>query len=259
MSNFELTGKTAIVTGGAGGLGLAMSRAYGDAGANVVVASRNEENIEKVAEELKSKGQSALAVSVDITDADQLDNMIAKTVETFGAVDAIVNNAGRWGKSHLAEDTPLDEWQKVVDLNLTGCFLVCMAAGRQMIKQNGGKIINVSSTAGSKGNPGQLHYSAAKAGVLSLTNNLAMMWAKHNINVNCILPGLIATEELKSYPGVIPSSTDKKGNPVPKLDLPPTPENVADLALFLASPASDALTGELYPIRTWMKSERFWQ
>lgn len=170
----------------------------------------------------------------------------------------IVNNAGRWGRGRAPEDTPLDEWRHIVELNLTGCFLACLAAGRQMIAQNGGKIINVSSTAGSKGNPGQLHYSAAKAGVLSLTNNLACRWAKHNINVNCILPGLIATEELKGY-GIIPPSIDDEGNPVPRLDLPPNPEDVANLALFLASPASDAISGELIPVRSWLRTERFWQ
>ena len=167
----------------------------------------------------------------------------------------IVNNAGRWGRA--PEDTPLDEWRRIVELNLTGCFLVCLAAGRQMIAQKRGKIINVSSTAGSKDNPGQLHCSAAKAGVLSLTNNLARVWARHNINVNCILPGLIATEELKGY-GIIPPSVDDQGNPVPRLDLPPNPEDVAHLALFLASPASDAISGELIPVRSWLRTQRFW-
>jgi 3-oxoacyl-[acyl-carrier protein] reductase len=185
--------------------------------------------------------------------------MVEETVDTYGRLDIIVNNAGRWGRSHKAEDTPLDEWRHVLEVNLTACLICCLAAGRQMIKQKGGKIVNISSTAGSKGNPGQLHYSAAKAGVISLTNNLAYMWAPHNINVNCILPGLIATEELKGYPNVIPPMEDKDGNPVPRLTRTPEPENVADLALFLASPAADLLTGELYPIRAWLKSERFWQ
>jgi NAD(P)-dependent dehydrogenase (short-subunit alcohol dehydrogenase family) len=170
----------------------------------------------------------------------------------------MVNNAGRWGRSSAAEDTQLDEWRNVVEQNLTGVFLPCKVAGQQMIKQRSGKIINISSTAGSKGNPYQLHYSAAKAGVISLTNNLACLWAKHNINVNCILPGLIATDEMKQY-GIIPADTDDDGNAIPRLELTPNPEDVASLALFLASPASDALTGELYPVRTWMKSERFWQ
>jgi NAD(P)-dependent dehydrogenase (short-subunit alcohol dehydrogenase family) len=258
MSNFSLQGKTSIITGGAGGLGRAMVAAYAAAGANVVVASRNQEKIEVEAAGIRDKGQSAIAIAADITDSEQVEHLVSKTVETFGALDVMVNNAGRWGRSHLAEETPLEEWRIVVDQNLTGVFIPCMAAGKQMIRQQFGKIINISSTAGSKGNPHQLHYSAAKAGVISLTNNLAYMWAKHNINVNCILPGLIATEELKGY-GIIPTDTDDDGNAIPKLELTPNPENVADLALFLASPASDALTGELYPIRAWLKSERFWQ
>ena len=258
MSKFSLQGKTAIITGGAGGLGRAMIAAYAEAGANVVVASRNVDNIEAEAEKIRAKKQSVIAIPVDVTDAEQVDALVAKTVEAFGTLDVMVNNAGRWGRSHQAEDTPLDEWRDLVEQNLTRVFITCMAAGRQMIKQQGGKIINIACTAGSKGNPYQLHYSAAKAGVISLTNNLAYMWAKHNINVNCILPGLIATDELKGY-GIIPPDRDEEGNPVPRLELTPDPENVADLTLFLASPASDALTGELYPIRAWLKSERFWQ
>ena len=258
MSKFRLEERTVIVTGGAGGLGAAMAKACAEAGANVVVASRNQENISKIADAINQKGQSALAITVDITNEDQVDSLIEQTVAAFGSVDIIVNNAGRWGKSHKAEDTPLDEWRDVVEQNLTGVLIPCLAAGKQMIKQGSGKIINISSTAGSKGNPGQLHYSAAKAGVISLTNNLAFMWAPHNINVNCILPGLTATDELKGY-GIIPTSPDKNGKEVPRLNLPPGPEDVANLTLFLASPASDALTGELYPIRAWLKSERFWQ
>jgi|TARA_B110000305_G_scaffold33607_1_gene32980 NAD(P)-dependent dehydrogenase (short-subunit alcohol dehydrogenase family) len=258
MSSFDLQGKTAIVTGGAGGLGRSMVATLAAAGANVVVASRNQENISKIADAINQKGHSALAIAVDITNEDQVDSLIEQTVAAFGSVDIIVNNAGRWGKSHKAEDTPLDEWRDVVEQNLTGVLIPCLAAGKQMIKQGSGKIINISSTAGSKGNPGQLHYSAAKAGVISLTNNLAFMWAPHNINVNCILPGLTATDELKGY-GIIPTSPDKNGKEVPRLNLPPGPEDVANLTLFLASPASDALTGELYPIRAWLKSERFWQ
>ena len=258
MGNFRLDGKTAIVTGGAGGLGRSMVAAYAQAGANVVVASRNRDNIERVANKIKGKGQSSLAIVVDITDADSVDALIGETVDAFGSVDVIVNNAGRWGRGYAPEDTPLDEWRDVLEQNLTGMFLPCLAAGRQMIKQGGGKIINISSTAGSKGNPRQLHYSAAKAGVISLSNNLAMMWAKHDINVNCILPGLIATDELKAA-GIIRPAVDKEGNAVPRLNLSPNPEEVADVALFLASSASDALTGELFPVRAWLPSERFWQ
>ena len=258
MSIFELTGKTAIITGGAGGIGIHVAKEYAKAGAKVVVASRNLENLNQVVDEINANGGQSLAVEVDITKSEQVDNMISQTVDNYGSVDVIVNSAGRWGSSYKPEDTPLDEWYSVVDLNLTGTFLCCLAAGRQMIKQGGGKIINVSSTAGTKGNPGQLHYSAAKAGVLSLTNNLAMMWAEHNINVNCIIPGLTATEELKGYK-IIPSDTRADGTRVSPLDLPPKLENVADLAIFLASKAADSITGEEFPIRTWFKSDRYWQ
>jgi len=259
MSSFRLDGKTAIITGGAGGLGRSMVLQYAEAGANVVIASRNLEACENMAKQVRAGGGNALALSVDITDATTVEEMVSHTVSEYGALDIMINNAGRWGNSNpKAEETPLDEWVDIVEKNLTGCFICCMAAGRHMVKQGGGKIINISSTAGSKGNPFQLHYSAAKAGVISLTNNLAMMWADSNINVNCILPGLIATDELRSY-NIIPSDKDKDGNPIPRLSLTPEPENVADLAVFLGSPASDALTGELYPIRAWMKSERFWQ
>ena len=258
MSNFRLDGKTAIITGGAGGLGRSMVATYAEAGANVVVASRNLENCQKIVDQVTNAGGKALALAVDITDEASVDHMIEQTVNEYGALDVIVNNAGRWGKGHAAEDTPLDEWNIIVEQNLTGCFICCMSAGRQMIKQGGGKIINISSTAGSKGNPGQLHYSAAKAAVLSLTNNLAMMWSTKNINVNCILPGLIATDELKQL-NIIAPKVDKDGNDVPRLALSPDPQDVANLTLFLASPASDMLTGEFYPIRAWLKSERFWK
>ena len=246
MSKFGLEGKTAIVTGGAGGIGSCICREYARAGANVVVASRNQENIDEIAAEL------------DITVPGDVENVVRRTVEEFGRLDVMVNNAGGGTAMKKAEDTPYDEWVRIVDFNLTGTFNCCMAAGKQMIAQQGGKIINVSSVAGTKGNPGMLHYSAAKAGVISLSNNLAFAWAKHNIIVNTIVPGLIATPAMRGW-NVIPPDTDEQGNPVPRLTLPPEPEEVADLALFLASQASDAITGEAIPIRRWCKIDRFWE
>lgn len=258
MSKFELNGKIAIVTGGAGGIGTCIAMEYARAGANVVVASRKQENLDRVAADIKALGRESLAISTDITVPEQVDKMIKETVDKFGRLDVIVNNAGGGTSMKKAEDTPYDEWVSNIEFNLTGTFICCMAAGKQMIEQQGGKIINVSSVAGTKGNPGMLHYSAAKAGVISLSNNLAFMWAKHNIIVNTIVPGLIATQALRDW-GVIPSDTDKDGNAVPVLDLPPEPEAVADLARFLASEASDSITGETIPIRAWCKMDRFWQ
>lgn len=258
MSKFTLEDKVAIVTGGAGGIGTHIAMTYAKAGASVVVASRNKENLDKVVAEIESEGGKAHAIATDITDQEQVENMVKETVDTFGRVDILVNNAGSWGKGGAPTDLSLEHWNEIINVCLTGSFLCAIAAGKEMIKQQSGKIINISSTAGTKGNPGALHYSAAKAGVLSLSNNLSFLWAKHNICVNAILPGLIATQMLKDY-NVIPPDTDKDGNPVPRLELPPDPEEVADLALFLASEASDGITGEQIPIRRWCKIDRFWQ
>ena len=145
----------------------------------------------------------------------------------------------------------------MIDINLTATFNCCMSVGKQMIKQKSGKIINISSTAGTKGNPGMLHYSAAKAGVLSLTNNLAYSWAKHNICVNALAPGLIATPAMIKW-GAIPSSVTEDGDEVPKLTLPPGPEVVAKMCRYLASPAADLVTGEIIPVRAWNPIDRFW-
>jgi len=258
MSSFRIDGKTAIVTDGAGGIGTHIAMTYAKAGGNVVIASRNKENLDKVVAKIESAGGKALAVATDITDQGQVENMVKEAMDTFGSVDILVNNAGSWGKGGLPTDLSLEHWNEIIDVCLTGSFLCAIAAGKVMIEQQSGKIINISSTAGTKGNPGALHYSAAKAGVLSLSNNLSFMWAKHNICVNAILPGLIATQMLKDY-NVVPSDKDKDGNPVPRLELPPDPEDVADLALFLASSASDSITGEQIPIRRWCKIDRFWQ
>ena len=139
MSNFSLHNKTVIVTGGAGGLGRAMCANFGAAGANVIVASRSQDKIAAEAASLQRKGYSAAAIPVDVTDEQQVNSLIDETVTTFGSVDVVINNAGRWGRGHAAEDTPLDEWRTIVDQNLTGVFLPCMAAGRQMIKQQGAR------------------------------------------------------------------------------------------------------------------------
>ena len=257
MSKLDLTDRVAIVTGGAGGIGTCIAKMYAEAGARVVVASRKKENLDGVVGEIESAGGTAMAVGCDITVPDQVDALIAETVGAFGRLDVMVNNAGGGATPRMPEDTPYDEWQCIVDLNLTGTWLCCIAAGKRMIEQQNGNIINISSVAGTKGHPGMLHYSAAKAGVISLSNNLAFQWAKHNIRVNCVAPGLIATPAMVKW-GVIQPAEKEDGTPVPRLERPPNPEDVADLCLFLASPASALLTGEVIPIRSWTRLDRFW-
>lgn len=249
MSQFELQDKIAIVTGGATGIGKAITLKYAKAGASVVVASRNQENLDKIADEITDLGKEFLVIATDITVPEQVDNMVRQTVDRFGRVDILVNNAGGGPLSlNKMEETSLDEWNAVISLNLTGTFICSVAVGKVMIEQKSGKIINVSSGAGTGPSPNMAHYGAAKAGLNNLTQSLASGWAQHNINVNCIVPGYIATERIK-LSGRIPSEKNEDGTLVPPLQYPPDPEHVADLAIFLASAASDHISGDLIPIR----------
>ena len=255
MSRFELKDKIAIVTGGGGGIGTRIAREYARAGAHVAVASRNQERLNEVAAEITALGRESLAIATDVTVPEQVDNMVKQTVDKFGRLDILVNNAG--GALFIKQPLELtpDEWNAGIALNLTSPFLCSIAAARVMIPQKSGKIINVSSMAGVKGSPNMLHYGAAKAGVINLTKSLAAEWAQYNINVNCIAPGLIATEGIRRW-GVLPPDKDEDGTPVPPLLFPPDPEHVAELAVFLASEASDHITGEFIPIRGSVTSDR---
>ena len=256
MADFELKNKVIIVTGAAGGIGTEISRECASAGATVVLVGRTKETLEALQTDLGDV--PTLAVPTDITDVDSVQAMVDATVEAYGRIDVIINNAAGGAMPKNPEDIPDDEWARVMDFCLTGTFYCCRAVGKQMIKQQDGKVINISSTAGTKGNPMMLHYSAAKAGVLSMTNNLAFMWAKHNICVNAVVPGLIATPQMVKW-GVIPPDVTEDGEPVPRLSLPPGPEYVAAMCRFLASPASDMITGEAIPVRAWAPMDRFWE
>ena len=247
VSRLEVKDKVAIVTGGAGGIGSRIARAFIEAGAKVVIASRNQRNLDKLAAELNSSGGEALAVATDACDPAQVDNLVKQTINRFGRIDILVNNAGG-GAGGKAEDLTLDLWNSQIALNLTSVVICTMAVVKGMIAQKSGKIINISSVAGVRKSPGLAPYAAAKAAVNSLTKNWAPSWAPYNINVNVVAPGLTATEGIKKWRG-LPPDTDADGNPLPPLTLHPKPEDVADLVLFLASPASDRITGETMLIR----------
>ena len=249
-----LDGKVALITGGSSGIGKSIALTYAEAGANVVIASRKQENLDKVAEEIRTLGRESLAIATDVKIPEQVDNMVKQTVENFGRLDIMINNAGR-GIPTEPLKISLKEWNHVLTLNLTGVFLGCIAAGKVMIEQKQGKIINIASTAGVVGSPGMMHYSVAKAGVIMLTKNLATSWAEHNINVNCIAPGFTLTERVIQW-GILPSDKNEDGTILPRLLRPPVPKNIADLALFLASSASDNITGELLIIRSHFSWDR---
>ncbi len=249
MSKFDLQGKIAVVTGASRGIGKSIAMGYAEAGAYVVVVSRNQQDLDKVAAELKSVGRDSLAIATDICMPEQVERMVKRTVETFGRIDIFVNNAANVNTINGIEELSNEEWDAGITTNLTGPFYCSRAAAKVMIAQKSGKIINVSSVAGISANP-IAHYGAAKAAVINLTMTSAARWAAHNINVNCIVPGLIATEGQKQY-GLIPPDRNEDGTPVPPLLMPPGPEAVADLAIFLASAASDHITGEVIPIRSF--------
>ena len=235
-----------IITGGAGGIGSRMANTFANHDARVVIAGRDKAKLDKIADAITGNGKTCLALTCDVTDPVQVEKLVADTVEQFGRIDVLVNNAGGAMFVKPPEKLRPEQWRAAIDLNLNSVFYCSAAAGERMIDQNSGRIINISSVAGIKNSPAFVHYGAAKAGVINLTKSMAVCWGAHNINVNCIAPGLTATEGVAQW---LPAKTREDGSPVPPLEYPPDPQNVADLTLFLASPGSARISGEIFPIR----------
>lgn len=244
-SPFSLEGKVAIVTGGGTGIGKSIAVEFARAGADVVIASRKMEHLDPVAAELRKLGRRSFPVAMDVRNEDQVRELVERTVRDLGKLDVIVNNAGA---SFLAplEEISLNGWNAVVGINLTGVFLGCKWAGRQMMRQGGGVIINVSSVAGVYGSTTMPHYGAAKAAVINLTRTLGSAWARHNIRVNCIAPGPIETEGyMDNLKKVVPDA-EKIYNAVASrvaMGRWGKVEEIAHPCLFLASDASSFMTG----------------
>ncbi|WP_085993033.1 SDR family oxidoreductase [Oceanobacillus senegalensis] len=240
---FDLTGKTAIVTGGGRGLGEQIAEGFAESGANIVVCSRKKENCQEVSEKLQSLGVKTLALKCDVTDPDDIKDVVKKTVEEFGRIDILVNNSGAsWGAT--VDEMPLEAFQKVLNVNVVGTFLMSQAVGKVMTEQKHGKIINIASVAGLKGsNPEYMDaigYNTSKGGVISFTRDLAVKWGPRGIYVNAIAPGFFPTKMSKV---LIEKGGDKmlEGTPLRKFG---TENDLKGLALFLAAPASDFVTGE---------------
>jgi gluconate 5-dehydrogenase len=245
---FDLTGKVAIVTGGATGLGRQIAGALAECGADVVVCARNAERCEAAAAELELLGVRALGLGCDVREHASVEAVVSRTVETLGRVDILVNNAGTsWGAA--PEDVPLAGWQKVLDVNLTGAFLFAQAVGRELIRQgDGGKIINIASVTAFQGAPPEamnaLPYNVSKGGLVAMTIDLAVKWARHGICVNAIAPGWFPSDMSAS---LLERSADVLRARIP-LGRFGGPDDLKGAAAFLASAASDFVTGVTLPV-----------
>lgn len=240
---FDLTGKVAVVTGGVGGIGSALTLGLAKAGADVVVADMKLDAFKELEKEIGALGRKSLAVSVDVTDEKSVADMVKKTLEVFPTIDILVNAHGI-AIRHPAETFPIDEWQKVMDVNTRGTFLTCQAAGRVMIKQKSGKIVNMSSVRGRYGLPvDYAAYCPSKGAVDTLTRTLACEWAKHNILVNAVGPTIVETD-LTRTALANPEYAARMKARIP-LGRWAMPEDIVGPVLFLAAPASDFVTGQI--------------
>ena len=241
---FDLTGRVAIITGGSIGLGRQMAEALAEAGANLVLCARKKERCEEAAHTLEKLGIRALALGCDVKDQASVEQLVAATVSAFGRIDVLINNAGiSWGAP--TEKMTLAEWNKVIETNLTGTFLCAQAAGRVMLKQQSGKIINMASVSGLKGAPPEaveaIAYHASKGGVISFTRDLAVKWARHNIQVNAIAPGWFPTHMSDK---VIEHKRDYLLSHIPARRFG-TDHDLKGAAVFLASDASAYVNGHV--------------
>jgi 3-oxoacyl-[acyl-carrier protein] reductase len=238
----QLEGKVAIVTGSSRGIGQATALALAAQGASVVVNYASSSGAaDGVVAKIQAMGGQAIAVKADVSKEAEVEAMFAAAIAQFGRVDVLVNNAG------ITRDTlllrmKLEDWQAVIDLNLTGVFLCTRAASKIMLKQKSGRIINITSVAGQMGNPGQANYSAAKAGVIGFTRTVARELASRGITVNAVAPGFIATDmtnDLKAEPILAMIPLSRYGQP----------EDIAGMIEFLAAtPAAGYITGQVFNV-----------
>lgn len=246
-----LDGQTVVVTGSSSGIGHGIAREFASRNANVVVNSRSQERADDAADEIADETGSVVPIEADVTDADSLQSLVERTVSEFDSLDVWVNNAGINIRGP-AEEMSLDDWQRVIDVNLTGSFIGAKLAGKRMIEQGtGGSIINVSSMMGEQGQTGRTPYNTSKGGVNNLTRCLAVEWAEHDIQVNAIAPGYIRTEMVSDARDQIGFDEEDVVDRTP-LGRFGTVEEVANCAAFLAE-KEHFMTGEiLHPDGGWL-------
>ena len=237
----KLKNKVVVVVGGASGMGAAIATLFSREGASVVIADIDKQKIDEVTNQIQAFGGRVCAIPTDIVDEKQVEKLVTTVTKDFHRIDVLVNTVGTFQFSP-AEELSLEDWRRLLDINLTGVFLCCREVGKVMIGQKSGKIVNFSSTAGLCAVPYSVHYTAAKHGMVGLTKTLAVEWAKHNIHVNCICPGATAT------PMLLESTTEEfraaRSRRIP-LGRFGKPEEQAHVALFLSCSDSDYVTGSV--------------
>jgi gluconate 5-dehydrogenase len=240
---FNLTGKTALITGGSRGLGLQMAHALGEAGARVMLAARKADELEAATAELQATGIDARWVAADCADEASLQKLVSETLQRMGDVDILVNNAGAtWGAP--AQDHPVSAWDKVMALNVRGYFLLSQLIGKHSMIERGGRIINVASIAGLGGNPSGMNtlaYNTSKGAVINFTRALACEWGPYNINVNAICPGFFPSKMTAGTLAALGEDRLKAAAPLRRLG---DDEDLKGITLLLASDAGKHITGQ---------------
>ena len=239
----ELSGKVAVVTGGGRGIGAAISRRLAREGAQVMVADMDATSAEKVAADIREEGLLAVSYQVDVSSGSQVREMVRRG-EELGRLDILVNNAGILGPADTVQDLSLEDWSRILDINLTGTFLCCQAVLKGMVGRGYGRIVNMASVAGKEGNLNQAGYSASKAGVIGFTKTLGKEIAKTGVTANCIAPAMIESDLLK---GMSESQIDALLAKIP-MGRAGKPEEVAALVSYLVSEEASFTTGQCHDI-----------
>lgn len=242
MEMFNLKNKIAIVTGAGRGIGRDISLGLAEAGCHLVVCSRTESELNSLADEIRKLGSKVIVAKCDISKPEDIDNVIERTLDEFGKIDILINNAGLT-KKHPAEDFPLEDWNQIIQVNLTGVFLFAQKAGKVMLDQGQGSIINISSVASKQAITSSIAYGASKGGVNMLTKTFASEWANRGVRVNGIAPAYIETPLVKA----IKDHREDFSNDILKrtpMNRMGEPREIVGAVIFLASDASSYVTGE---------------
>ena len=240
----KLKNKTAIITGGANGLGRATALLFAKEGANVVVADMDENAGSKVINDIKNSGGRGLFVKVNVSDQEDVNKLVSAALKEFGKLHILINNAGIVSDGRLVK-MELEQWQKVIDVNLKGVFICAQAVSKVLVEQNeGGAIINTSSVVGLYGNFGQSNYVASKAGVIGMTKTWAKELGKYNIRVNAVAPGFMETDIIKSRPEKVINLMKEKT----LLGRLGKPDDIANAFLYLASDEGSYVTGAVLSV-----------